>query len=34
MKPCEDMTERNPYNEDLAQHYADTVRMVRAHLNA
>lgn len=34
MKPCENMTERNPYNEDLAPDHADTLRMGRAHMNA
>lgn len=34
MKPCENMTERNPYNEDLAPDHAGTLRMGRAHMNA
>lgn len=34
MKPCENMTERNPYSEDLAPDHADTLRMGRAHMNA
>lgn len=34
MKPCENMTERNPYNEDLAQYHTDTLELGRAHRNA
>lgn len=31
MKPCENTTERNPYNEELA---TDTLRTGRAYINA
>lgn len=30
IQPCENMTERNPYNEDLAWYHADTLRLGRA----
>lgn len=34
VKPCENTTGRNPYNEDLAPDHADTLRMGRARMNA